>query len=404
MLHDHIHNRTPIWFSELEKKLLSNSNQSRRLPDQYRITSPSIPPVNPETLFNNNVFYCNSWIYSWLTSFNCLVIGKIIKSLNTEVIVEHWVQNSNTTTVSPSAASLNIVRCPGCPMNNTSMVEQKWLPKNYTSRCLIFLEKRPIRKLPSTRANKDKTEAVVGISKFMLEQTAKNTFLTTFQSQEISNPIIFHKPLNRILIEKFVLTKSYQTELLQHLWRLATNNTPTFYTDGSVQSTHTKAGLAWIEISRSISITFQAKIPFIWMTLMKAELIAIIMAFFVCKEESHVTIYTNSKSFLKKYNSLTKDNNRFRYPRANLKDTYTKYWQLLFHLIDSLQLKVTFKKVKAHNNNKHNNDADYLAKEATDLEEELNIDTCVFSQININYKHQEIERDLRSEERRVGKE
>src|SRR5688572_1076428 len=131
------------------------------------------------------------------------------------------------------------------------------------------------------------------------------------------------------------------------------------------------------------------------MTSMKTELIAIIIALFVCKEESHVTIYTDSKSFLKKYNSLTKDNNRFRYPRANLKDTYTKYWQLLFHLIDSLQLKVTFKKVKAHNNNKHNNDADYLAKEATDLEEELNIDTCVFSQININYKHQEIERDLR---------
>src|SRR5688572_4225830 len=91
MLHYHIHNKTPIWFKELEKKLLHNPDQSRRLPDQYRITTPSISPVNPDTLFNNNVFYCNSWIYSWLTSFNCLVIGKIIKSLNTEVIVEHWI-------------------------------------------------------------------------------------------------------------------------------------------------------------------------------------------------------------------------------------------------------------------------------------------------------------------------
>src|SRR5688500_9414373 len=99
--------------------------------------------------------------------------------------------------------------------------------------------------------------------------------------------------------------------------------------------------------------------------------------------------------FLEKYNSLIKDVNRFRYPCINLKDTYTKYWQLLFHLIDSLQLKVYFKKVKTYNNNKYNNDADYLAKEAIDLEDELDIDICVFSQININYKHQEIERDLR---------
>ena len=62
--------------------------------------------------------------------------------------------------------------------------------------------------------NSDKTLATCGFSHFMLEQTAKNTFLTTFQSQEISAPIIFYKPLNQILIEKFVLTKSYQNELL----------------------------------------------------------------------------------------------------------------------------------------------------------------------------------------------
>src|SRR5688572_10301546 len=112
------------------------------------------------------------------------------------------------------------------------------------------------------------------------------------------------------------------------------------------------------------------------MTSLKAKLIAIIMALFVCKKECHVTIYTDSKSFLKKYNSLTKDVNRFRFPRTNLKDTYTKYWQLLFYLIEFLQLKVYFKKVKAHNNDKHNNDANYLAKEAVDLEDKLDIDTC----------------------------
>ena len=96
-------------------------------------------------------------------------MGKIIKSLNVEVIVEHWIPDMDTINTSPSAASLNIVKCSGCPLSNTDMVETKWLPKNYNPRCLIFLEKRPLRKLPSTRANQEKTQALVGISKFMLE-------------------------------------------------------------------------------------------------------------------------------------------------------------------------------------------------------------------------------------------
>ncbi len=112
---------------------------------------------------------------------------------------------------------------------------------------------------------------------------------------------------------------------------------------------------------------------------MKAELIAILLSLIVCSEQSYVTIYMDSKSFIDKYNSLLLNNNRFRYPRENLKDTYSKYWQILFFIIDSLQIRVSFKKVKAHHNNKHNNDADYLAKEAIELVETLDINTCVFS-------------------------
>ena len=58
---------------------------------------------------------------------------------------------------------------------------------------------------------------------------------------------------------------------------------------------------------------------------MKAKLIAIILALIICTDSSHITVYTDSKSFIEKYTSLLKDNNWFRYSRNNLKVTYTKY-------------------------------------------------------------------------------
>ena len=132
------------------------------------------------------------------------------------------------------------------------------------------------------------------------------------------------------------------------------------------------------------------------MTFMKAKLIAIILALIICTDSSHVTVYTDSKSFIEKYTSLLKDNNRFKYSHSNLKDTYTKYWRLLFHIIDTLYLKLLVKKVKAHRNNKLNNEADHLAKEAVDLPNTLVINTNEFSQVNVNFKHEEIERNIRN--------
>ena len=93
--------------------------------------------------------------------------------------------------------------------------------------------------------------------------------------------------------------------------------------------------------------------------------------------------------------TLFKDSNRFRYSRSNLKDTYIKYWQLLFHIINTLHLKLLVKKVKAHRNNKLNNNADYLVKEVIDLPNMLVINTNDFSQVNINFKHKKIERNVR---------
>src|ERR1044071_8960171 len=99
----------------------------------------------------------------------------------------------------------------------------------------------------------------------------------------------------------------------------------------------------------------------------KAELIAIILALLVCKPNSIVTIYTDSKSIIDRYTSLLDKSDRFSLARHNTKLQYFKYWATLFYILDSLHLRLTLKKVKAHRGNKYNEAADRLAKAASNL-------------------------------------
>jgi hypothetical protein len=127
----------------------------------------------------------------------------------------------------------------------------------------------------------------------------------------------------------------------------------------------------------------------------KSELIAIILTLFVSRETSYVTIYTDSKSVIDKFNALNSEVNRFSSSRHNTKLQYFKYWALLFHLIETLRLKVQFKKVKAHRGNRFNEEVDKLAKAASSLTEGLALNTNNFANVGINFKHIEIEDHLR---------
>src|ERR1044072_2645700 len=393
-LHQHIRNKKPRWFIELEKKLLANANSSRRIHTHYQA---GVVPPNPSTeiVFNGH-FHHNSWAYSWLIVHHCVVIGKTIRSLTNRVIIEHWSQSlSLDNDVSPSAASLTIRKCNGCHLNNTTTIDPRHLPKKYVPNCLISVDKRVVLKLLLVKRIED--TASVGFSHFLLEQTARHRCFTNTPVPNITPPVVPPIQLspNHQLIDTFIMS-SYHVPILRQLsTSLSDTLSPVYYTDGSVNTSQTTAGAAWIETSRHIHLSFHTNLPHDWMISFKSELIAIILTLFVTRETSHVTIYTDSKSVIDKFNALNSEVNRFSSSRHNTKLQYFKYWALLFHLIETLQLKVQLKKVKAHRGNRFNDEVDKLAKAASSLKEGLILNTNNFANIGINFKHIEIEDHLR---------
>src|ERR1044072_9688311 len=132
---------------------------------------------------------------------------------------------------------------------------------------------------------------------------------------------------------------SYHILLLKQLSiSLSDTLSPVYYTDGSVDTTHATAGAAWIETSRNTHLSFHTHLSHYWMISFKSELIAIILSLIVTRETSLTTIYIDSKSVIDKFNVLNSEVNRFSSSRHNSKLQYFKYWTLLFHLIETLQL------------------------------------------------------------------
>jgi ribonuclease HI len=182
----------------------------------------------------------------------------------------------------------------------------------------------------------------VGFSYFILEQTARHRCFTT-TTVHTTPPVIVpptQSSLNHRLIDIFI-TSSYHIPILKQL-SISLSNTlsPIYYTDGSVDTSQTTVGTAWIETSRNTHLSFHMNLPHDWMISFKSELIAIILSLFITRETSHVTIYTDSKSVINKFNALNSEVNRFSSSHHNTKLQYFKYWTLLFHLIEILQLKV----------------------------------------------------------------
>jgi ribonuclease HI len=259
---------------------------------------------------------------------------------------------------------------------------------------ILLIEKWAALKLLLVKKFED--HMIVNLSQFLLEQTARHRYFTpTPKNVTPDIPPLPSSP-NHLLLNDFIISPYYHSTLLQQSVVLTDTLNPIFYTDGSIDTYNQKAGAAWIETSHDINSSFHANIQFSWMISFKAELLAIILALIVARQNSIVTIYTDSKSVIDKFTSLSNDHDRFSSARHNSKIQYFKYWSTLFHIIDRLQLKVILKKVKAHRGNKFNEEADKLAKAALNLSECLSFNTNHFAHASFLYKQLEIEDHLRN--------
>ena len=100
-----------------------------------------------------------------------------------------------------------------------------------------------------------------------------------------------------------------------------------------------------------------------WPLLTRAEIIAILTTLLVVKKHSVVNIYTDSKNTISTFNSYKA---KFSNYRSYVKLDNQIVWELIFKVVEMLDLKVIMHKVKAHSNNKWNDKADEEANEGRD--------------------------------------
>ncbi|PKY17906.1 hypothetical protein RhiirB3_430623 [Rhizophagus irregularis] len=105
-----------------------------------------------------------------------------------------------------------------------------------------------------------------------------------------------------------------------------------------------------------------------WASSTKAELMALITALIVCPPNSTITIYTDSNNCISTFNNLHSPKlTARRFQKIN----NCTLWNTLKHIISTLKLEVTLKKVKAHSENTLNDATDTLAKEGTSSKDYL---------------------------------
>jgi ribonuclease HI len=399
-------NRAPNWFKTLEDLIIENKMTTRRLKSQW-IVAPQVPQFNNAIFFNNGHQY-KSWTSFWSQQYNQMIVGKIIKSLNNEILVEHWNFVYDNDNNSPSKKKFLIQLCNGCPFNDQLIVHPSYFPKGIRPACILSCNKADALKLLNTKRLTDRSSQV-GFSKFHYEQLTKFHYFKRLPLPEHGLLSIGDDPdniqlhednsMNARLIRSIIETKEKQIELIRSSWNFNNRRFMTFYTDGSVQDVGLpgiKSGCAWIETSTVTPIEFSSAISNQWITSTKAELIAVLLALLVSSPNSEVHIYTDSKSVIDKFKSLAANVETFKYARDRFKDNYSTLWFSVFVVMESLNLKVIMHKVKAHNNNRFNDLTDSLAKAAVLLPVTISFNCNRRFKVAPMYKGMEIESNIRS--------
>jgi ribonuclease HI len=397
-------NKPPKWFNELSNSMIEHPTTSRRIKRQWRL-SPQVPDFNSAIFFNHG-FQFNSWTCFWSSHHNSMITGKLLKSLNQDILIEHWKFVTLSDDNSPSNKRFLIQKCQGCNVNDDRIVHPGYFPKGIRSPCAISSPKNIAIKLLNVKKY-DNNTSVVGISKFHYEQLAKYHCFKRLPGSEEDIDVdhniddrIIHQDngVNARLIRSIVTNNESQVALIRASWNFNNRLRMTFYTDGSLQnigSDTIKGGAAWMETSTTTPVCFQTSISNEWISSFKTELVALLLALLVSCEHSEVHIYTDSKSVIDKFKDLARNVDTFKYARDRLKDSHSTLWFAVFVAMETLDLKVIMHKVKSHNNNLFNDQTDALAKQACSFEPPVSFNCNKRYKVAPLYKGIEIEVNLR---------
>src|SRR3954467_8811401 len=119
-------------------------------------------------------------------------------------------------------------------------------------------------------------------------------------------------------------------------------------------------GLGWHITSHNNSnpLTFYGRTK-LWASSTRAEAFAICTALLTCPLKADVKLYTDSQNCIDTFGKIQ---HNILTPRKFQKLNNHFIWSAIFHIINTLKLKVSLIKVKGHSNNPLNDLADTLAK------------------------------------------
>ncbi|CAB5372051.1 unnamed protein product [Rhizophagus irregularis] len=365
--------RIPIWFKQLETIFITDHKLSRKVKDEfnigrhYQFISPSIENVNVKS---------RDWIATYTKITDEAVIARIIDNQHDSLIAEHWIQDVKEE-ISPSVQLPVIKKCNGCDLK---LFHTRSPRSSVKKRCLFKVDKQTTIKVKASSIECDKY--IMDTAIFENLALAENLFYT-------DNFIGVNTSLNDVL--KYVSPFSVRSKLLEIKSNLSDAMYITAYTDGSLKSHASSAshmGGAFV-ITEPISVIFNVSFedqP----SVVKAELLAILLLIMTCPKYASVLIYCDSQiivtKFLELFDRSLAEINKMKLP-------YQIYWTLLFKFIKFFALDVRVEKVKAHSNNQYNDLADKYAKESIDEDSIIFHDQILNFKALIKWNHLIVERD-----------
>ena len=177
--------------------------------------------------------------------------------------------------------------------------------------------------------------------------------------ESLDNQLIIDQNFDRSLANNLTNSLEYNIS--------SSKNSFWIYTDGSLiyKKNDCSMGSSWIQVDEKHELVLRegcAKLNN-WPSLTKPELIAIWLALFTISQDSNIYIYSDSAAAIA---SINKAKSEWRFNKI-FKE---KNWDTLIKIADLLKAKklnLELTKVRGHSNNKWNNRADFLAKNATTL-------------------------------------
>ncbi|PKY54146.1 hypothetical protein RhiirA4_472792 [Rhizophagus irregularis] len=422
--------RPPGWYKYLQDNIILNQNNLRLNFDlpPTNIQNPLItrPKIIPQS--SNITRIKNVWIAYWCPRTKNIIFGRVIEknhfyNHHQTITFEHFTHipdsHHSHNHLTPRSRPTYLSKCTGCILsehnihyNNTS--KTCYITSLSNSTMIVQVSKSnltfPNHKKPIYKCVKHFTtiqqHAIIDFnlrnSRSTIDPTIQSNFITYRSQLEQHIDLNSINSLNKNLILQLISPNPLHISLLKISSLLSSYTNLEFYTDGSLQRDDDIPimGYGWIFTTNLIEDIKYSGSCKNWPSSSKAELIAILTAL-VCPPQSSIEIYTDSATCIFTFNALYSPKLT---ARRLQKINNCAIWNTIKFIINTLKLKVSLFKVKAHSGHPLNDAADLLAKQGLTSKEYLNINIQHINTQSCHLKFNDdiiIDRSIRKTTKRI---